>query len=215
MTRHAVQLRMRHWMTRIDSSAVLSPDRAYRYRLVRTWDYTRSALAVVGLSGSAANEQRDDPTVRRCVRLARDLGYGGLLLVNLYGRRTTRPAELWCYADPVGPGNDAELATVVCTHDLTVLAWGADAQPDRASAVAAMLWRGCREHGTSLAVLGWTCNEQPRHVLDVPAATLPECLTATLGAGGLGRHEIDDPRWGRLIGAGHDGLSAPRLRQSL
>ena len=69
MTPRSLQLRMPHWMTGMESSAVFSPDGAYRYRLVRTWDQTKSVLAVVGLTGSTANEHRDDPTVRRCVRM--------------------------------------------------------------------------------------------------------------------------------------------------
>ena len=180
-----------------DAWAVLSQCRSYRYRVVRVWDSQKPRLGVVGHSWSVASEWRTDATVRRCVEFARAWGYGGVDVGNLYGIQPRRFASA---ADPVGPDNDAHLAAMRADNDLVVLGWGVQAHPDRAHAVAELL-RNLSEHrGGSLAVLGWTECGQPQHPLHVPKDSTPECLT--LGAEGLGVHEAEDPRWGRLLAGG-------------
>lgn len=60
----------------------------YRYLLWRTWDMTRPRLLWVLLNPSTADDQTDDPTLRRCIRFSRDWQYGGLEIVNLFAFRT-------------------------------------------------------------------------------------------------------------------------------
>ena len=199
--RHALGLHLpRRPFARIQPSALFSPDRHYRYRLVQTWDTDLPRLALTLLCGCSADEHHDHATARRCIHIAKSLGYGGVWICNIYAATTTEPDELWRERDPIGPHNDAELGALTRSHDLTLLAWGDRAPRARARVVARMLWQGCLEHGTSLAVLGWTQTAQPREPMDVPADTLPACLTPTPGVG-LAHHEVDDPRWGQLIGA--------------
>ena len=51
------------------------------------------------------------------------MGYGGIVIRNLYARVSPHPDYLGVASDLVGPDNDAELAR--CSElDLTVLAWG-------------------------------------------------------------------------------------------
>lgn len=92
--------------------AHLSACGAYRYALRRTWDPARPAALFVGLNPSTADAERDDPTTRRCVRFARDWGFGGLLVGNLFAYRATRPRDLRAAAEPVGPENDWWLAAL-------------------------------------------------------------------------------------------------------
>jgi hypothetical protein len=179
--------------------AVLSQCRTYRYRVVRVWDSHMPRLGVVGHSWSATNEWRSDDTVRRCIGFARAWGYGGIDIGNLFGLQAADPRKLASVADAVGPHNDAHLAAMRADNDLIVLAWGAHACPDRARAVAHMMWRCSKDGGGSLAVLGWTQRGQPRHPLYAPKDTTPECLT--LGDRSYGLHEAEDPRWGRLLAA--------------
>jgi hypothetical protein len=176
---------------------VLSHCRTYRYRLVHVWDPHMPRLGVVGHSWSATKEWRSDRTVRRCIGFARAWGYGGIDIGNLFGLQAADPKKLAMVADPVGPDNDAHLAAMCTDNDLIVLAWGAHACPDRARAVAHMLWRLGEDCGGSLAVLGWTERGQPRHPQYVPKDVTPECVT--LGAEGYGLHEAEDPRWQWLL----------------
>jgi hypothetical protein len=63
----------------------------------------------VGLNPSTADEGGDDPTIRRCVGFARDWGYSGLCMTNLFAFRATQPKDMLAQADPVGPNNDETL----------------------------------------------------------------------------------------------------------
>lgn len=177
------------------STAVFSADRKYRYRLVRVWDPSRPLLALVMLNGSTAAELADDPTIRWCIALARREGFGGIIVRNLYAAVATDPRELTRIVDPVGPGNDAELA--LCgRHLVTVLAWGAHADPVRSRQVAQLLAARCHDEGTALAVLGWTKAGQPRHPLYLPAATALQRHWPHTAANSV------DERWQALAGTG-------------
>lgn len=46
------------------------------------------------LNPSTADENVDDPTIRRCINFAKDWGYGGMYVGNLFAFRTAYPKEL-------------------------------------------------------------------------------------------------------------------------
>jgi hypothetical protein len=77
-------------MSDVKSSAVLSPDGVYRYRLDRVWGAGPRVLFVM-LNPSTADATQDDPTLRRCLGFARDWGYGSLTVANLYAYRARGP----------------------------------------------------------------------------------------------------------------------------
>lgn len=104
--------------------AVLSEDGLYRYFLSRTWDKRGKIIVIVGLNPSTADASIDDPTIRRCVRFAKDWGGGSLWMVNLFAYRATDPSMLRKAADPIGPENDQWLTMAVDHAHLAVAAWG-------------------------------------------------------------------------------------------
>ncbi len=106
------------------SGAVFSTGRNYRYALWRTWDAGLDRVLFVGLNPSTADERGDDPTIRRCAGFAREWGYGGILVGNLFGRCATRPAELKASADPVGAANDAWLDRMATSAAWLLACWG-------------------------------------------------------------------------------------------
>lgn len=146
-------------------TAVLSPCRTYRYALERRWSDGPFVL-FVGLNPSTADESVDDPTIRRCIRFARDWGYGGLLMGNLFAYRATDPRELAKVADPQGPDNEVWLTTLATRAALTVVAWGAHpmAQGRIRNAVEAL---------GDVHVLGLTKDDHPRHPLYMRADSKP------------------------------------------
>ena len=150
------------------SEALYSDCETYRYALSRVWDQAAGQLAFLMLNPSTATELRNDPTIERCERRARALGFGGIEIVNLFAFRATRPADLRRASDPVGPGNDAVLAQRCASARLVIAAWGVHgALLDRGPEVARRL--PCRLHH-----LGMTQQGHPRHPLYVPYTVQPQ-----------------------------------------
>jgi hypothetical protein len=149
-----------------DSGAIFSPDRQHRYLLWRTTSKTGPSVLFIGLNPSTADEEANDPTIRRCLGYARDWGYARLLVANLFSFRATKPDDLKRSEVPVGPDNDTWLARVSQSADLTVVAWGNDG-----------LWRGRQDTIAHLLFnpqcLGITKLGAPRHPLYVPANRSP------------------------------------------
>ena len=105
-------------------TAILSADRLYRYALWRTWGLSKGFAMFVGLNPSTADETEDDPTIRRCIAFARDWGYGGLCMTNLFAFRATQPVDMKNAQDPVGPENDDWLRKYSAKAGVVVAAWG-------------------------------------------------------------------------------------------
>lgn len=168
------------------SSAVLSDDGVYRYRLDRTWDPRLGRVLWVMLNPSTADATEDDPTIRKCKGFANRWGYGAITVVNLFAFRATDPQNLckaaWPISEPdhrngrtVRPlveRNDYEIVRAARECDLRVMAWGANRHPcypDRDRAVAAIIrdtpWigPGGPQLVDELHCLGTTADGHPRH----------------------------------------------------
>jgi hypothetical protein len=59
------------------STAVYSDCEIFRYSLTRVWDPAGQRVMFVMLNPSKATEVQNDPTIERCERRARALGFGG------------------------------------------------------------------------------------------------------------------------------------------
>jgi len=140
--------------------AAFSRDGRYRYRLWRRWDRSRPAIAFCMLNPSTADARRDDPTIRRCIAFARDWGYGGVEVVNIFALRATDPRALRSARDPVGPRNDAFMLRAAARSPV-VIAWGIHgALRDRGSTALRLFGPRAR-----LLALGRTRSGAPRHPL--------------------------------------------------
>src|SRR5947209_11128502 len=109
-------------------SAVFSNCSMYRYRLDRVWDNARPPLAFGMLNPSTADHERNDATIERCERRARALGFGSLIVWNLFAFRSTTPAALKVQLDPIGPKNDMfvreALAECKRSNGTVIAGWG-------------------------------------------------------------------------------------------
>lgn len=106
------------------SEAVYSDCETYRYSLTRVWDTGRQRVMFVMLNPSKANEIDNDPTVERCERRARALGYGAFRVTNIFAFRATDPRIMRQAADPEGPENTGVLKAGVDWADHVIAAWG-------------------------------------------------------------------------------------------
>lgn len=145
-------------------SAAISNCGRYRYTLTRPGDLTawRGPAVFVMLNPSTADADQDDNTIRRCRGFAQEWGCDGIVVVNLYAWRATKPAELWKQKDPVGPENDQHIIEALENSDTLVFAWGANARAERVKAVYELIAR----HSLLVPLcLGTTKDGSPRHPL--------------------------------------------------
>jgi hypothetical protein len=145
--------------------ATFDPSMRFRYALWRTWDARGRRVAFVMLNPSTADKSEDDPTIRRCMGLARDRGFGKMWAVNLFGYRTPTPGQLRRVPDPIGPDNDRHLRAVCGRADVVIAAWGVHgALMGRDRVVAGWLARRRRP----VLCFGTTKAGHPRHPLYLP-----------------------------------------------
>lgn len=164
----------------VDSDATISEDGKYRYDLIRRWSIYRPPALWVMLNPSTADHMEDDPTIRRVIQFTKDRipVAGGIVVVNLFGLRCTRPVHLLDHPErSEGPDNAAvldqwlgmDLAAVVC-------AWGSWV---KSNSRAEELAEGPR-HRTLTAIvnaghdplcLGTTSSREPKHPLYLSGTT--------------------------------------------
>lgn len=157
----------------LHKSAVFSPCRTWRYLLSRIWDMTRLPAMFIGLNPSTADEINNDNTVTRCLGYARDWGYGGLVMANIFAVRTKDPKIMKAQADPIGPENNSHLAHAARSAGLIIAAWGNDgAYRGRSREVVRML----REARVELHCLRLTKQGEPGHPLYLPKNMQPIIL---------------------------------------
>ena len=149
--------------------AMISGGGRYRYKLLREWDETLHKVLFVMLNPSTADMHEDDATIRRCIGFAKDLGYGGLLVGNLFA---------WCSAYPrklhkaraegyniVGVDNDEYLHQMAEGCALVICAWGHNA--DRYPVVVEAFKEQFEPH-RELYALQFTKSGQPSHPVRLP-----------------------------------------------
>jgi hypothetical protein len=153
------------------SVAEYSDCEAFRYTLTRVWDDAGPRVAFVMLNPSTATEVQNDPTVERCERRARALGYGAFRVLNIFAYRATDPRVMRAAADPVGPGNDAAILGSLDWAHRVICAWGTHgAHLGRGPQVEAML----RGSDVALWHLGLSKAGHPKHPLYIGYDVQPQ-----------------------------------------
>ena len=156
------------------SVAVYSDCERYRYALTRVWDPLGPRLSFVMLNPSTATEVQNDPTVERCERRARALGFGGFRVTNIFAWRDTDPRKMRAALDPIGPDNDAAILEACQWGDQVIAAWGTHgAHLNRGPQVEALL----RGSGRSVLHLGPSKAGHPKHPLYIAYTQQPEVWT--------------------------------------
>jgi hypothetical protein len=157
------------------STATYSDCERYRYALTRTWDAGGKRVLFVMLNPSKATEVQNDPTVERCERRARALGFGAFQVTNIFAWRDTDPFQMRKAKDPIGPGNDAAILAGVAWADQVIAAWGTHgAHMNRGPQVTTLL----QGTGKPLYTLGLSKHGHPKHPLYISYSQQPILWTA-------------------------------------
>jgi len=149
--------------------AHFSPCRRYRYWLKILWS-DDPLLVVIGLNPSTADEYVDDPTLRRVQRFARDMGKGGVIMLNAFAWRATDPKDMIGKPDPIGPENTIDnLIDWIGPNGPAVAAWGCTVKKK------ARLWKRHLDlsKGLRLDCFRRTQGGMPEHPLYLPASLRP------------------------------------------
>lgn len=153
------------------STAVYSDCENYRYSLTRIWEPEGRKAAFVMLNPSTATEVQNDPTVERCERRARALGFGAFSVTNIFAWRDTDPKKMRKAADPVGPENDNAIREACGWADQIVAAWGTHGEHLQRGPTVEALMRGT---GFPVYHLGLSKAGHPKHPLYIAYAQQPE-----------------------------------------
>ena len=155
----------------IDTRTYFSPDRMYRYCLWRCWgnvDADEPYIVFVGLNPSVADEQNDDPTIRRCVGFAKREGMSALCMLNLFAFAATDPKAMKGAIQPIGPNWGEHFRRCVSQASKVVCAWGTHGAFDRRDKeVGQYLVRLVGED--RVVCLGTTKDGHPKHPLYIRA----------------------------------------------
>lgn len=153
------------------STAIYSDCERYRYSLTRIWDVSGRRVNFVMLNPSTATEVQNDPTVERCERRARTLGYGSFAVTNIFAWRDTDPKAMKAAPDPVGPENDSAISERATWADDVIAAWGTHGTHlSRGDAVKAVLFKLEKP----IFHLGLSKAGHPKHPLYLPYVQQPE-----------------------------------------
>lgn len=155
--------------------AKFSDDMRFRYVLARRWGEGLRFVNFVMLNPSTADAQHDDPTIRRCKGFAKDWGFDGLYVTNLFAFRATNPRALRSVEDPVGPENDEWLREVAQRSEMIVLAWGAHGKYQGRSQMVRN-WLALYGAGRKLHVIRLNATGEPSHPLYLPSNMRPARL---------------------------------------
>jgi hypothetical protein len=169
--------RLHHRQNNVDgleSGAVFDVSGRYRYSLWRAWSAYNPRIVFILLNPSTADEQRNDPTIRRCIGFARAWKFGSVEVVNLFAHRATGAKELLKIDDPVGEENNYYLIQAVERCSTVVIGWGIRGTLLGRDSQVLSLLAGRKD----VFCLGITKDGQPRHPLYVKGDTIlvPFCV---------------------------------------
>ena len=119
--------------------AIFSPCGQYRYSLSRVWDESKPYALFIGLNPSYADAENDDRTLSRYISFAKNWGYGGVYMANLFAFVHTQRHEMMKAPDPIGIDNDSHLIRLIASAGLVVAAWGNEGRHLKHSTVVRQL----------------------------------------------------------------------------
>lgn len=152
-------------------SAEFSQCGTYRYSLVRMWDEKLPILVFILLNPSTATHEVNDPTITRCMERAQRMGFGAMIVLNLFAWRATQPEDMKAAAEPIGAYNDEVILEIAKAAGLVVCGWGKHGtHRQRDAQVMAML----HENGIVPHALKLNGDKSPRHPLYVGYDVQPE-----------------------------------------
>lgn len=115
---------MREWKPEENIEVLFDESNAHRLKLTCTWDGTLPRCLYIMLNPSTADNDKCDPTLGRCISLAKDNGFGSITVVNLFSFRTPKPKLLWEANVQSLPENVCNVTEAMNEAEVIIVAWG-------------------------------------------------------------------------------------------
>lgn len=150
-------------MEQVRKTANFSEDGKHRFMLSRTWAGVDDSnhLVVIGLNPSTADGTDDDPTIRRVMRFAKDNGYDGIIMLNLFSTVSTDPDGATLESTRV---NEDELGDWATSTNDVLFAWGGHKSAAKRQEEVIRMF-------PNAMCLGRTASGAPKHPLYLKAST--------------------------------------------
>ena len=110
-------------MVKISRSGDISNDKKDRFSLSRIWDSKKPKALYIMLNPSYADNESDDPTIRRLIFFSKKFKFGGFYVTNLFSQITPYPKEL-NMDNKSKKKNLKIISELIKKSDLIVYAWG-------------------------------------------------------------------------------------------
>lgn len=112
------------WNESFLTHAVIDESGQYRYQFSCKWGDAERYVTFIMLNPSIGNQDRPDPTLRKCINYAKKWGYDGIKVANLFAYISTNPKRLREVDDPVGVDNNQHILEMIEDSEQVILAWG-------------------------------------------------------------------------------------------
>lgn len=147
-------------------SAVFSDDEVYRYLLVRRWEQYPIWMNFVMLNPSTATATENSPTIRKCITFAKQRGFTGIMVTNVFAYRASKPHDLRTlkHKQRVGPDNGKWIQYASDRAHRVVVAWGNEGRRYPRAVKDTLAYLGA-PFFADLYCLGKTLDGQPSHPL--------------------------------------------------
>lgn len=149
------------------TGAQFSDCRKYRYTLWRRWSDGGRYIAFIGLNPSTADESVNDPTITRCINLAKRDGFDGMVMLNLFAFRATDPKVMKAQPEPIGEHGSQAIIEAVAKCESVVFCWGNHGSFFLRS--VDVVWDICVINRRQALCWGKNKSHQPVHPLYQPA----------------------------------------------
>jgi hypothetical protein len=146
-------------------TATYSDSERHRFALHIQWSHGPRWLMVIGLNPSTATELQDDPTVLRCKKRAKALGFHRLVMCNLFAYRATAPKDMQALdpADAIGGLEQMNtLRQEAAAAEIILCAWGEHGAHSRQ---AHTVLRLLNPHRAKFRCLALNQSGHPKHPL--------------------------------------------------
>ena len=103
--------------------AKFSNNKKERFSLSRQWDESKRKILYIMFNPSIADNERDDPTIRRLINFTIKFNYGGFFVGNIFSLITPYPDQINTL-NGSSKKNVRELKKLINQVDKVVYAWG-------------------------------------------------------------------------------------------